>query len=43
MLEATRRVFAFWHVAHRPVAITALLALLIHVTVAVAVGGVAFH
>jgi hypothetical protein len=40
MLDATRRVFAFWHVAHRPFAITALLAVLIHVVVAVAVGGV---
>jgi hypothetical protein len=40
MLEATRRVFGFWHVAHRPVAITALLAILIHVAVAVFVGGV---
>jgi hypothetical protein len=40
MLEATRRVFALWHVAHRPVAITALLAVLIHVVVAVVVGGI---
>ena len=41
MLEATRRVFALWHVAHRPFAVTALLAVLIHVAVAVAVGVVA--
>jgi len=40
MLDATRRLFALWHVAHRPFAITALLAVLIHVVVAVAVGAV---
>ena len=34
---ATRRLFRFWHVAHRPFAITALLAVLVHV--AVAIGG----
>jgi hypothetical protein len=39
-LEATRRVFAWWHVAHRPFALTALFAILIHVAVAVWVGGV---
>jgi hypothetical protein len=38
MLEATHRVFRFWHVAHRPVAMTALAAVLIHVTVVVALG-----
>jgi hypothetical protein len=38
MLEAARRVFGLWHVLHRPVAITALLAVLIHVAVAVVVG-----
>ncbi len=40
MLDATRRVFGYWHVAHRPFAITALLAVLIHVVVAIVVGGV---
>jgi hypothetical protein len=40
MLDATRRIFAFWHVAHRPFAITALIALLVHVCVAVFVGGI---
>jgi hypothetical protein len=40
MLEATHRVFAWWHVAHLPVAITAFLAILVHVGVAVLVGGV---
>jgi hypothetical protein len=36
MLEATQRVFRFWHVAHRPVAITALIAVVVHVAVVVA-------
>lgn len=40
MLEATQRVFAWWHVAHLPVAITAFLAILVHVAVAVWIGGV---
>lgn len=38
MLEATHRVFRFWHVAHRPFAITAGVAVIIHVVVALAVG-----
>ena len=38
MLEATHRVFRYWHVAHRPFAITALVAVVIHVVVVVAVG-----
>lgn len=42
MLEATRRVFGYWHVAHRPFAVTALLAVLVHVIVAIAIGGVGF-
>lgn len=41
-LEATRRLFAWWHVAHRPFALTALLAVLVHVVVAIWVGGVRF-
>ncbi len=40
MLEGTRKVFALWHVAHRPFSITALLAVLIHVVVALWVGAV---
>jgi hypothetical protein len=40
MLEATRRVFGYWHVAHRPFAVTALIAVLAHVVVAVFVGGI---
>jgi len=42
MLEATQRVFRFWHVAHRPVAVTALLAVLVHVAVVVALGATWF-
>jgi len=42
MLEATRRVFGYWHVAHRPFAVTALLAVIVHVVVAIWIGGVGF-
>ena len=38
LLEGTQRVFRLWHVAHRPVAIGALIAVLVHVGVVVAVG-----
>jgi hypothetical protein len=38
VLDATQRVFRYWHVAHRPVSITALLAVLVHVAVAVLMG-----
>ncbi len=38
MLDGIQRVFRFWHVAHRPMAIMALLAVLVHVGVAIAVG-----
>ena len=38
MLDGTQRLFRFWHVAHRPVAITALLAVLVHVAVVIAMG-----
>lgn len=40
MLEAARTLFGWWHVAHRPFAITALLAVMLHVIVAVVVGAV---
>jgi len=33
-------VFALWHVVHRPFAILALLAVVIHVVVAITIGGV---
>jgi hypothetical protein len=42
MLDATRRVFGYWHVAHRPFAVTALVAVIIHVAVVVAVGATWF-
>lgn len=42
MLEATHRVFRFWHVAHRPFAVTALVAVIIHVIVVLAVGVVRY-
>lgn len=38
MLGATQNVLRFWHVAHRPLAVTALAAVLVHVAVVVAVG-----
>jgi len=41
MLDTTRRLFGYWHVAHRPIAVTALLAVLVHVAVAILVGAVA--
>lgn len=38
LLDVTRRLFGYWHVAHRPFAVTALLAVLVHVVVAWSVG-----
>lgn len=38
VLDATHRVFRWWHVAHRPVALTALVAVAVHVVVVIAVG-----
>jgi len=38
MLEATHRVFRYWHIAHRPFAVTALVAVATHVVVAIALG-----
>jgi hypothetical protein len=38
MLDATQAVFRYWHVFHRPVAIAALLAVLVHVVVVVSLG-----
>ena len=43
LLEATRRIFRHWHAAHLPVGITALLAVIVHVTVVIVVGGTWFH
>ncbi len=38
MLEAVQRIFRHWHTAHKPFAITALIAVLLHVTIAVVMG-----
>ena len=38
MLDATHRLFGYWHTAHKPFAVTALLAVTAHVAVAVALG-----
>ncbi len=38
MLDATQAVFRFWHVLHRPVAIAALAAVVVHVAVVIALG-----
>lgn len=38
VLDATQRVFRYWHVAHRPVSITALVAVGVHVAVAILMG-----
>ena len=38
LLEATQRVFRFWHVAHLPFAISAFVAVTIHVVVVVSLG-----
>jgi hypothetical protein len=43
MLDATQRVFRYWHVAHRPFAVTALVAVVIHVAVVVTVGATWFR
>jgi hypothetical protein len=43
LLEATRRIFRHWHDAHLPVGITALLAVIVHVTVVILVGATWFH
>jgi hypothetical protein len=38
MLDATHAVFRYWHVLHRPVAFAALVAVLVHVVVVIALG-----
>jgi len=42
MLGATQNVLRFWHVAHRPLAITALVAVVVHVAVVVSLGATWF-
>ncbi|MCC6929495.1 MAG: hypothetical protein IT359_10940 [Gemmatimonadaceae bacterium] len=43
MLDATQRVFRYWHIAHRPFALTALVAVVVHVAVVIAVGATWFY
>lgn len=42
VLEATQRVFRYWHIAHMPFALTALIAVTIHVIVVIAMGATWF-
>jgi len=42
ILDSTRAIFRFWHVAHRPFALAALVAVLVHVGVVVAMGATWF-
>jgi hypothetical protein len=42
LLGATREIFRFWHVAHRPFALAALVAVMVHVGVVVAMGATWF-
>jgi hypothetical protein len=42
LLNATQSIFRHWHAAHRPVAITAFIAVTIHVVVVIAVGATWF-
>jgi hypothetical protein len=43
MLDATHRLFRFWHVAHKPMAVSALVAVVLHVGTAIALGVTWFH
>jgi len=43
MLDATQRVFRYWHIAHKPFALTALVAVVVHVAVVIAVGATWFY
>ncbi len=43
LLHRTQTIFRYWHVFHKPVAMTALLAVLIHVIVVVVVGSTWFY
>ena len=42
MLGATQNILRFWHVAHRPLAVTALVAVVVHVIVVVSLGATWF-
>ena len=43
MLDATHRLFRYWHVAHKPMAVSALVAVVLHVGTAIALGVTWFH
>jgi hypothetical protein len=43
LVDSTQRVFRYWHVAHVPIAITALFAVIAHVTVAIVLGATWFR
>ena len=43
MLDATHDVFRYWHVVHRPVALAALVAVLVHVGVVIVMGATWFR
>lgn len=43
LLDATQQLFRLWHVLHRPVALAALAAVVIHVAVVVALGATWFR
>ena len=43
MLDATHKVFRYWHVAHRPFALTALVAVVVHVAVVIYLGATWFR
>ena len=42
LLQRTHRIFRYWHLLHRPIALTALVAVVIHIGVVVAVGATWF-
>jgi hypothetical protein len=43
VLEQTQRILAYWHIAHRPFAVTALIAVLAHVIIVVLFGATWFY
>jgi hypothetical protein len=43
LLDSTHRLFHYWHVAHKPMAISALVAVVLHVGTAIALGVTWFH
>jgi hypothetical protein len=43
MLDATQRLFRYWHVGHKPMALIALVAIVLHVASAIILGVTWFH